>query len=104
MKSLYKVMTIVCLMMFTAPSFAGDKVNINTAAVSQLQEVKGIGAKTAVAIVEYRKSNGKFKKLEDLKGVKGIGDKKLKKLQSQLQVKGSSVKAKKKKERKKGEK
>jgi len=87
-------------MMFAAPSFAGEKVNINTATVSQLQEVKGIGKKTAVAIVEYRKSNGKFKKLEDLKSVKGIGDKKLKKLQSQLQVKGSSAKAKREKREK----
>jgi len=91
-------------MMLAAPSFAGDQVNINSATVSQLQAVSGIGEKTATSIVEYRKTHGKFQKLEDLKNVKGIGDKKLKKLKPQLQINGSNAKDKKKKESKKSEK
>jgi len=104
MKILLVVISMVCSMMLAGPSYAGEKVNVNTATVSQLQAVTGIGEKTAIAIVEYRKIHGNFKKVEDLKNVKGIGDKKLKKLQSQLQVKGSSEKAKKKKERKESKK
>jgi len=63
--------------MFTGTAFADDKVNINTASSEQLQSVKGIGEKTAAAIIAYRESHGAFKAVDDLVRVKGIGDKKL---------------------------
>lgn len=61
----------------TSPSAV--KVNINTADLQQLQQLNGIGAKKAQAILEYRQQNGKFKNLDDLKNVKGIGPKMLEK-------------------------
>ena len=45
-------------------------VNINTADAKTLSEIKGIGIKTAKAIVNYRNKNGKFKYYEDLLDVK----------------------------------
>lgn len=51
-------------------------VNINTATKEELAKINGIGESTALKIIEYRESNGKFEKVEDLKNVKGIGDKK----------------------------
>lgn len=51
-------------------------INLNTATKSQLMNLPGIGEKTADAIIEHREKIGKFRKLEDLKKVKGIGDKK----------------------------
>lgn len=51
------------------------KVNINTATVEELKTLKGIGEKKAEAIIEYRKQNGSFKNKEELMKVRGIGKK-----------------------------
>ena len=45
------------------------KVNINTATQSELETLPGIGASTALKIINYRKENGKFKSIEDIKKV-----------------------------------
>ena len=50
-------------------------VNINTATVEELKTLKGVGEKKAEAIIEYRKKNGSFKTKEDLMKVRGIGKK-----------------------------
>lgn len=52
------------------------KIDINTATVKQLQLLDGIGETLAQRIVDYRKANGNFKSIEDLKNVSGIGEKK----------------------------
>ena len=51
-----------------------NEVNINSARVDELATSPGIGPVKAEAIVKYREKHGSFKKLEDLKEVKGIGD------------------------------
>jgi len=51
------------------------QMSINEAAMSELMNLPGIGPSIAQRIVEYREMNGEFKKLEDVKKVKGIGDK-----------------------------
>lgn len=61
-------------------------VNINTASVDELDTVKGIGPGKAKAIVDYRTKNGPFKSVDDLKGVKGFGEKTLAKLRGDLSV------------------
>ncbi len=60
------------------------QVNINTAGVDKLVLLPGIGKKTAKKIVKYRKKHGKFKRLKDLRKVKGIGKKKFKKIKNLL--------------------
>lgn len=45
------------------------KVNINTATQSELETLPGIGSSTALKIINYRKENGKFKSIEDIKNV-----------------------------------
>jgi competence protein ComEA len=50
-------------------------LNINNASIEQLEKIKGIGAKKAQAIIEYRLQNGNFVTIEDLSNVKGIGSK-----------------------------
>jgi len=50
-------------------------VNINTASAEDMaQSLKGIGVKTAQAIVAYRDSEGLFESPESIMQVKGIGD------------------------------
>lgn len=50
-------------------------VNINTASKSLLQYVAGLNASTAKKIVEFRDTNGKFTNRDEIKNVKGLGDK-----------------------------
>ena len=52
------------------------KININTASLEELQNIPGVGPSTANNIVNYRTKNGKFKKIEDIKNVSGIGESK----------------------------
>jgi len=49
------------------------KININTASVEELVQLKWIGPKYAQRIVEYREKNGPFEKPEDIMLVSGIG-------------------------------
>jgi len=49
-------------------------VNINTANIYELQELPGIGEGLAQKIIDYRKSSGKFEKIEDIMKVDGIGE------------------------------
>ena len=71
-------------------SFALAAVDLNTATVEQLSTLKGIKAKKATAIVEYRQKNGAFKSVDDLKNVPGIGQKTVDKLRSELTVGGAA--------------
>lgn len=50
-------------------------VNINTATLEQLMTLKGIGEKIGQRILDYRSENGDFISINELKEVKGIGDK-----------------------------
>ena len=65
----------------------GSIVNINTANETELEELPGIGASIAGRIIEYRNKNGKFKSIEDIKNVTGIGDSKFEKIKESIRVK-----------------
>lgn len=55
---------------------SGDLVNINTADAERLATLKGIGPALAQRIIDYREQNGAFKSVDDIKNVRGIGQKK----------------------------
>ena len=60
------------------------KININTANKEELQSISGIGPALAEKIVSYRNTNGKFKKVEDLKNVNGIGESKYRNIKDSI--------------------
>lgn len=60
-------------------------VNINKATQTELEQLPGIGPSTALKIMEYRKKN-KFKRIEDIKNVSGIGDAKFEKIKEHITI------------------
>jgi len=76
--------------LLAAIAVAYAAVDLNSASVAQLDGVKGIGPGKAKAIVEYREKNGPFKSVDDLKNVKGFGDKSIAKLRGELTVGGAA--------------
>lgn len=65
---------------------AREKVNINTAGVEEFAAIKGIGAKRAARIVEYRYRNGSFASIDDIKNVKGVGVALFEKIRNKITV------------------
>ncbi len=63
-----------------------SKININSAQIEELITLPGVGEATANKIIEYRKENGKFQKIEDLKNVPGIGDSKFENIKMLIKV------------------
>ena len=62
------------------------KVNINTATVKELVSLKGIDKKKAMSIVKHREEIGSFATIDELKGVKGIGDKIFNKIKDHIAI------------------
>ena len=69
----------------TAKSSDG-RININTADSTQLQELTGVGPATAEKIIDYRKQNGRFQSIEDIKNVSEIGETTYEKLKAHIKV------------------
>ncbi len=68
-----KIVLLICFILFFSISMAFEQINLNTADEYTLTKVPGIGKLIASRIVEYRQKNGKFKSVEELKNIKGIG-------------------------------
>lgn len=62
------------------------RVNINTATQTQLEELSGIGPSTASSIISYRQEKGKFKSIDEIKNVSGIGEAKYNKIKENICV------------------
>lgn len=66
---------------------SSGKVNINNATKDELTSLPGIGDATATKILEYIKKNGKFKMIEDIQNVSGIGQNKYDSIKDLIDVK-----------------
>ncbi len=97
MTVLKKVLSIFVILSFflllSSNSFADQTtsskaslININTAGVNQLVKLPRVGEKVAQRIIDFRKKNGKFKRIQDIMKVKGIGEKMYEKLKNLITV------------------
>jgi len=68
------------------PTGKDSRININKASVEELVELPRVGQAVAKRIVLYRQENGPFKKVEDIKSVRGIGDKVFDQIRSIIRV------------------
>jgi len=69
------------------------KVNINSATVKELQQLKGIGKTLAKRIVAYREDVGMFKEVADIKKVKGMGKGSFEKIADRIVVEDEKIEA-----------
>lgn len=86
MKKSFQVLSLIVLFVFSTLAFAGP-VDINSANAEQISKnLKGVGLKKAQGIVQYRKKHGKFKTIESLSKVKGIGFKTVEKNRANISI------------------
>jgi competence protein ComEA len=77
---------LTTILLFSSAAFAG-KININNASAEQIASaMTGIGENKAKAIVDYRSSHGKFKSVQDLENVDGIGSKTVEKNKEKISL------------------
>ncbi|AOT72783.1 helix-hairpin-helix domain-containing protein [Geosporobacter ferrireducens] len=67
-------------------SAQNGKTNINTATQAELEALNGIGKVLAERILQYRNEKGKFKTIDEIKNVSGIGDKKFEGIKDYISV------------------
>jgi len=70
-----------------APVKTASKVNLNRAGVDELQMLPGVGPVLAQRMVEWRKTHGRYRTVDDLQEVKGIGKKRMEQLRPLVMVK-----------------
>lgn len=61
-------------------------ININSASQAELEILPGIGSATATKIIDYRNKNGKFKNIEDIMNVSGIGEAKFNNIKDYISI------------------
>jgi competence protein ComEA len=86
-----KRVALFCAALLAYAGMAIAAVNVNTATKEQLQSLDGVGPVKAQAIVDYRKKNGNFKSLEDVKKVDGIGDATYDKIKKDIALTGATT-------------
>jgi len=66
---------------------SGDgRININLATQSELTDLPGIGNVLAARIVDYRRMHGDFTRIEDIRNVSGIGEKRYETIYDKITV------------------
>lgn len=73
---LFQAFVLSLFLVFSSHFVAAAAIDINTANAATIAKVMtGVGLKKAEAIIAYRDKNGKFKSIDELTKVKGIGKK-----------------------------
>jgi len=68
-------------------------VNLNSATKDELVALPGIGPSKAQAIIDYRTQNGPFRSVDEIRKVRGIGEKLFQQIKPELTIAGSGARA-----------
>ena len=66
--------------------FSARSIDVNTATSSEIESLPGIGSVLAENIVRYREETGGFRKIDELKKVRGIGDKRFNAIKGRVTI------------------
>jgi competence ComEA-like helix-hairpin-helix protein len=83
---------VLFLLLFVTSRGVCDKqppaqpLDLNTATVDQLEQLPGVGPRTAKEIVKFREKSGPFRRVEDLLAIGGITKRRLEKLRPYVTV------------------
>ncbi|MBN2408208.1 MAG: helix-hairpin-helix domain-containing protein [Candidatus Aminicenantes bacterium] len=80
------VLGLIVAPLISMQATKADKININTASLGELQKLPRVGPQIAQRILDYRKENGNFKRIEDILKVRGVGEKMFEQLKDQITV------------------
>lgn len=87
-------LVLLVINIMAGPSaYAQGMVNINTASKRRLEKLPGIGEDMAKLIIAYRRENGSFQNVSELKEVFGIGERRLEALKQMVTVGGPAEKS-----------
>lgn len=84
---------LLAIAAFLISTVAAAMVNLNTATKDELIALPGIGPAKAQSIVDYRNQHGPFKSIEEIRKVKGIGEKLFTQIKPELQLGAGKVPA-----------
>ena len=85
---------IFAVALAAAPALAGTlsgELNVNTASVEELTLLPGVGEKLAARIIKLRERRDGFQQVDDLLGVRGIGEKNFARMRPFVVVEGEST-------------
>src|SRR5580704_5891675 len=84
---LNRIITVLAFLLLSPTVVSAQKkqppstpVDINVANFKELEQLPGVGATTAKAIIDFRTKSGRFHRVEDLLVIRGISETKLKKM------------------------
>ena len=86
-----RLLLLVATLFFSGMALAA--VNINTATKEELEALPEIGPVKAQAIIDYRKENGPFKSIDQIKDVKGIGPATFDKIKGDISLTGPTTRS-----------
>ena len=86
--NVFALLALLCSFFSTAAAKnpPSHKIDINAASAKELQELPGVGPKTAEAIIQFRTKSGPFRRVEDLLAIRGISEHKLAKMRPYVVV------------------
>jgi competence ComEA-like helix-hairpin-helix protein len=89
----HSIIAALAILLLAATSVSAQKkqppstpVDINVANIKELEQLPGVGATTAKAIIDFRTKSGRFHRVEDLLVIRGISETKLKKMRPYITV------------------